>query len=167
MAAGRAIGGATHRFIPGTGARRLLLGAAAAAALAALGACSPVIRHHGHVPDEYELALIDVGSDVRDDVAEKIGFPGATGLVTDDVWYYVQSRRLHGGPGEVPEVERTVVAVSFDTAGRVSGVETFGLEDGQVVPLSRRVTKSNVPPPSVLSQLLRNIGVFQPRQFFD
>ncbi len=167
MAAGKAWGRARQGSCPGTTARRLALGATAGVAIAALAACSPVIRHHGHVPDEYELALIEVGADRRDDVAEKIGFPGATGLVTEDVWYYVQSRRLHGGPGDVPEVERTLVAVSFDAAGRVSGVESFGLEDGQIVQLSRRVTQSNVPEPNILSQLLRNIGIFQPSQFFD
>ncbi len=133
----------------------------------ALTACSPVVRHHGYAPDEFQLAMIEVGRDGRDEVAEVVGFPGVTGLVTEDVWYYVKSRRLQGGIGESPEEAREVIAISFDAQDRVSNVERFGLEDGQVVALSRRVTESNVPPPSLLSQLLRNIGVFQPSQFFD
>jgi len=158
MAAGgrqvRAAGGAVRLF-------------AAIAVAAAVAACSPVVRHHGYAPDEFQLAMIEVGRDNREAVVEVVGFPGVTGLVTDDIWYYVKSRRVHGGIGEPPEESREVVAISFDARDVVSNIERFGLEDGQVVALSRRVTESNVPPPSILSQLLRNIGVFQPSQFFD
>lgn len=132
-----------------------------------LSACNPVVRHHGFAPDDAELAFVEVGRDTRETVAEKIGRPGAAGLLEGSGWYYVQSKRLHSGFREPQEVERQVVAISFDAQGRVENIERFGLEDGEVVALSRRVTKSNVPPPSVISQLLRNIGVFNPRTFFD
>lgn len=161
MAAGRITGGA------GAKAGQLLRGGLVGALLFALAACSPVIRHHGYAPDETELSFVEVGRDTRDTVAEKVGRPGASGLLEDGAWYYVQSKREHVGYAAPVEVERQVVAISFDARGTVSNIERFGLADGEVVALSRRVTKSNVPPPSIISQLLRNIGVFNPRTFFN
>jgi len=149
------------------GGARLVRGGLVGLMLLALAACSPVIRYHGYAPDEIELALVEVGQDTRDTVVEKIGRPGASGLLEDSAWYYVQSRREHTGWRAPAEVSREVVSINFDVQGRVENVERFGLERGEVVTLSRRVTKSNVPPPSIISQLLRNVGVFNPRQFFN
>ncbi len=157
--------------IRGEGAGRLPVGLLSGALLLvlalALAACSPVTRFHGYAPDDADLAFIEVGRDTRETVAEKVGRPGATGLLEEGAWYYVKSKRLHSGYREPEEVEREVVAISFDGQGRVADVERFGLEDGEVVALSRRVTESNVPPPNIISQLLRNVGLFNPGQFFD
>jgi hypothetical protein len=40
----------------------------------------------------------------------------------------------------------------------VSNVERFGLEDGQVVALSRRVTETNIKGVSFIRQLMGNFG---------
>ena len=47
-------------------------------ALAALASCSPVVRNHGYVPSEEELALIEVGAEAlgegeREGLAEALG----------------------------------------------------------------------------------------------
>jgi outer membrane protein assembly factor BamE (lipoprotein component of BamABCDE complex) len=131
----------------------LVLALAAGAA-----ACSPVVRNHGYVPDASELALVDVGTDTRETVAEKIGRPSTSGLLNDEGWYYVQSRYELFGPREPREVERRVLAVTFDEGGVVENIATFGLEDGQVVEISRRVTDTNIRGVSLIRQLLGNIG---------
>ena len=56
------------------------------------------------------------------------------------------------------EVNREVVAITFTEAGAVENIERFGLEKGQIVPLSRRVTKDNVKSAGILRQLFGNIG---------
>jgi outer membrane protein assembly factor BamE (lipoprotein component of BamABCDE complex) len=123
-----------------------------------LAACSPIFRNHGYVPDEGDLEQIEVGKDTRESVAEKIGRPSAAGLLNDVGWYYVQSRWKHSGGRAPEEVERQVVAVTFSEAGTVSNVERFGLEQGRVVALSRRVTDSNIKGVGFLRQLFGNIG---------
>jgi len=50
------------------------------------------------------------------------------------------------------------VAVTFTDAGIVENVERFGLEDGRVIALSRRVTDSNIKGVGFLRQLLGNFG---------
>ena len=55
-------------------------------------------------------------------------------------------------------MERQLLAISFDANGRVSNIEEFGLEDGRVVQLSRRVTTSSVREVTFFGQLLGNFG---------
>ena len=110
----------------------------------AVAACSPVYRNHGYVPAEDELALVEVGMDTRETVGQKIGRPSTSGLLNDVGWFYVQSRYKHVGPREPKEIDRQVLAVTFNEAGVVENIARYGLEDGQVVEISRRVTETNV-----------------------
>lgn len=133
-----------------------------ATCLAVVGACSPVFKNHGYVPPAEELAEIKVGQDTRESVAEAIGAPGASGVVRDSGYYYVASRVRHYGPKRPEVVSRELVAISFDQRGVVRNIERFGLEDGLVIPLERRVTDSSVQDKGFLRQLLGNIGNFNP-----
>ncbi|MEY4981920.1 MAG: hypothetical protein RIR62_186 [Pseudomonadota bacterium] len=121
-------------------------------------ACAPIQRNHGYVPSDQDLALVEVGTDTRETVAEKVGRPSVQGLLNDVGWFYVQSRWETRGARAPQEIDRQVVAISFDEGGRVSNVERFGLERGKIVPLSRRVTEPNVKGMGVIRQLLGNLG---------
>jgi outer membrane protein assembly factor BamE (lipoprotein component of BamABCDE complex) len=141
--------------------------AIAGLALVLTVSCSPVFRNHGYVPSEDELALIEVGTDTRETVAEKVGRPSASGLLNDEGWYYVQSRWKTFGPRAAQEIDRQVVAITFTEAGLVTDVGRFGLEDGQVIALSRRVTESNIQGVGLIRQLLSNVGRFRADQFLN
>ncbi len=130
----------------------------------ALAGCSPIQRFHGYAPDDTQLAEIEVGRDTRATVAEKVGRPGMSGVMEGSAWYYVQSDWVEQGWRAPVEVNREVVAISFDGADRVSNIERFGLQDGEVVPLSRRVTSTGPTGLTMLRQLLSNLGQFNPAQ---
>ena len=120
--------------------------------------CSPVYRHHGYVPPEADLALVQVGQTCQFELEGMIGRPGSQGLLEGSSWYYVGSRWRHYGAMRPQEVDRQVVAIHFTPDGTVSNVERFGLERGRVVVLSRRVTDSGVVNISLIRQLMGNIG---------
>ncbi|MEM7295897.1 MAG: outer membrane protein assembly factor BamE, partial [Pseudomonadota bacterium] len=61
-------------------------------------------------------------------------------------------------------VEREVVVVSFGADDVVTNVERYGLEDGRVIALSRRVTDGPEQDSTFLRQLLGSIGRFDPTQ---
>jgi len=127
-------------------------------AVAVIAGCSPVYRNHGYVPAEDELAAVEVGVDTRETVGQKIGRPSTSGLSNNDGWFYVQSRYKLVGPREPQEVERQVLVVNFAENGTVSNIGRFGLEDGRVVELSRRVTETNIKGVSFIGQLLGSLG---------
>lgn len=139
-------------------ALRLMLFALVGAMIVAISACTPIYRFHGYAPTELELKTVEVGKDTRETVEQKIGHPSAEGLLNDDAWFFVQSRFQQRGLKPLTEVDRQVVVISFSDAGTVSNIERFGLQDGNVVVLSRRVTETNIQSVSFLKQLLRNVG---------
>lgn len=140
---------------------------AAILTLASVMACAPVYRNHGYAPSDEDLAQIEPGQDTRDTVAQKLGRPSASGLLNDQGWFWVQSRYKHFGPREPQEIDRQVVAVTFTENGIVDGVGRYGLEDGRVVALSRRVTESNVRGLTVMQQLFSNFGRLRADQLLN
>ena len=132
-----------------------------------LAGCSATYRNHGYVPAESDLAEIVVGVDTRDTVAESVGTPSSSGLLSDGGYYYVRSRVRHQGLREPKVVERQLVAISFSSNGVVENVERFELEDGKPVRLTRRVTETSIRNQGLLRQLLGNLGNFNPGQFIE
>jgi len=145
----------------GTSIRRAI----AAAVLMGAVACTPIVRNHGYIPLQEDLALIQVGVDTRESVVASVGPPTAGGVLDGSGFYYVSSKFRHFGAFEPEEVEREVLAISFTESGTVSNIERFGLEDGRVVVLSRRVTDNGVRDSTFIRQLLGSIGRFNAGDF--
>lgn len=143
--AGRALTRLLRRFTLGIG----VLG---------LAACATIVRDHGYVPTDRQLDEVIVGVDTRDSVPETLGRPSTGGILDDGGFYYVSSRFRHWAWTAPKEIDRQVVAISFDDKGVVSNVERFGLEGGRVVVLSRRITDSTLAGPTFIGQLFSNFG---------
>ena len=146
---------------------RRIAGVVAALALVFLGACTPIVRNHGYVPLEEDLALLTVGVDTRETVASTVGSPGAGGVIDSGGYYYVRSRWETVAWRAPKEVDRQLVAVTFDEDGVVENIERFTLEDGRVITLSRRVTETSIRRISFIRQLLGNIGRLRADQLVD
>ncbi len=123
-----------------------------------LASCTAQFRNHGYAPSDAELANIIVGSDNKETVASLIGRPTASGILDSSGWYYVESRFRHFAYQAPKEISREVVAISFDRRGRVANIERFGLQDGRIIMLSRRVTETSIVKQRFLRRLLGNIG---------
>lgn len=140
-------------------------GALLAALSVTVAACSAVYRDHGYAPSEKDLAKVKVGVSTRDDVGYAVGRPSSSGVLAGSAWYYVGSRFRQVGLRAPEEVDRQVVAISFAEDGTVANVERFGLEDGRVVALNRRVTDTGIRNAGFIRQLLGSIGRFNAEQF--
>ena len=127
-----------------------------------LSACAPTFRNHGYVPPEEDLAELVVGIDTRSTVEDLVGPPTSGGVLQGGDYFYIRSRVRTFGPRRPQVVERQVLAITFDQEGVLQNIERFGLEDGRVVALSRRVTTSGVEDTTFLRQLLGNIGRIGP-----
>ncbi|EDM32031.1 lipoprotein, SmpA/OmlA family [Roseovarius sp. TM1035] len=128
--------------------------------------CAATYRNHGYVPPEEDLQNLVVGVDSRATVDDVIGPPSLSGVLADGDYYYVRSRVREYGMFRPQVVERRVLAISFNDNDTIANIEEFGLEDGQVVPLARRVTDSSVVSNGFLRQLLSNIGNINPVEGF-
>lgn len=124
----------------------------------ALAACQATYQNHGYVPPEDQLAQVLVGKTTQSELDGLIGRPSAQGLLTGSAWYYVGSRWEYYGPRQPREINREIVAISFNAGGTVTNIERFGMERGRVVVLSRRVTDSGVANIGLVRQLMGNVG---------
>ncbi|MEM9795338.1 MAG: outer membrane protein assembly factor BamE [Pseudomonadota bacterium] len=123
-----------------------------------LTACGAVERNHGYVPEQEDLAAIIVGVDTQATVEGAVGRPSASGVLQDQAWYYVRTRFRRVGPFAPRPIDRELVAISFADDGTVSNIERFGLQDGRVVTLSRRVTQTSIQNFGLVQQIVRNFG---------
>ncbi len=141
--------------------RRIITNFAVGAVLiGTVAGCTRLEDSHGYVPEPSALNEIVVGRDTPETVALLVGRPTTDGLVDESGWYYVRSDYetfLWRAP---EETNRQVVAISFSPNGTVSNIERFGLQDGRVVALSRRVTDENTAGVGFLRQLFSNFGNF-------
>jgi outer membrane protein assembly factor BamE (lipoprotein component of BamABCDE complex) len=149
------------------GITRRLRGTMAVLCLFALSACSATYQNHGYLPPEEDLQQLVVGVDTRATVDDLIGPPSTSGVLEQGDYYYVRSRIREYGMYRPEVVERQVLAISFTDTDTIANIERFGLEDGVVVPLSRRVTDSSVVDNNFIRQMLSNIGNIDPGQLFN
>jgi outer membrane protein assembly factor BamE (lipoprotein component of BamABCDE complex) len=124
--------------------------------------CTAQYRDHGYIPDEVDLEQVVVGVDNRSTVQEVLGSPFGSGVMEDGAIFYISTRVKHYAFYEPKVVEREMLVVTFDDEDQVENIEKFGLEDGRVITLSRRVTEAPVKGPKFLKQVLGNLGNFNP-----
>ncbi len=137
--------------------RAFLTGLVVSAVLT-LASCSPQVRTHGYVPTEAQLQDILPGVDSRASVEEKIGVPTTSGFADEGAFYYIQST-MSSFAWRAPQVmERTVIEIVFDDDDVVANISVYGLEDGRIIRLSRRVTRSGDGNIGFIRQLFGNIG---------
>ncbi len=118
------------------------------------------------MPPEEDLQQIVPGIDTRASVEDVIGVPTASGVLRDSGYYYIESEVRHFAWKRPEVVTREVLAITFDEAGVVDNLVTYGLEDGQVVPLNRRVTQSGDGDIGFIRKLFGNIGGLSTDQLF-
>lgn len=135
------------------------------ALLVFVSGCASVYRNHGYAPSEDDLAMVIVGVDTRASVIETLGQPRMGGATNQSGIYYVASRWRHFGAARPKPVEREVVAITFDRNDVVQNIARYGLEDGNVVVINRRVTEGGLPEISFIRQLMGNLGRFDAGQF--
>ena len=129
-----------------------------ALALVVLAGCSAQYRTHGYVPSESDLQQIVPGVDTRGTVEDLVGIPSTSGTLTKSGFYYIESEVRHFAWRRPEVVDREVLAITFDGNDVVRNIERYGLEDGQVVPLTRRITRSGDGDLSFIRKLFGNIG---------
>ncbi len=133
---------------------------AACVALPALMGCSPTIQTHGHSLEEEQIAKIKPGETSRQEVLQLLGSPSALSTFDDDAWYYVSQRTEKTSFYQEGVVAQDVLTIAFDDQDRVAGVDRHGLDEVASIDPVNRVTPTAGSSPSVLQQLIGNIGRF-------
>ncbi len=140
-----------------TAVRILGAGALLAVALATSG-CASIREQRGFIVDQTLTSSVQPGIDNQQSVRATLGHPSFESQFGAPTWYYVSSQTGRRPFLRPQIVDHQVLAVRFDSAGNVAGVERSGLDkvvflspDGDETPTLGRER-------SFLEDLFGNIG---------
>lgn len=93
-----------------------------------LAGCAGIRDHRGAVIDDELVTAVQVGVDNKASVEKTLGRPTFVGQFTPNDWYYV-SRDTTTAAFSSPRVSKqSVLHVTFDAAGNVTGIRRSGKE---------------------------------------
>lgn len=134
--------------------------AASAGALLALSSCSPKVDNGGYVHEAPIKTLVTVGKSTREDVRTQLGSPSAQSSFGEETWYYITDRKEAVAFFKPEIVEQNVTSITYDTAGIVSKVDDYTLNNSQDVNIVKRTTPTEGHTLGFFEQILGNIGRF-------
>lgn len=141
--------------------RKLLPTVLAAALLAgSLAACSPRVAVRGNLPDPEQVVEVLPGESSREDVQRILGSPSTLSTFQDATWYYIGERTEQLAFFAPDVVERSVLVITFNDAGRVDDTKLYTVEDGQEIAMVARETPTEGKELTIWQQLIGNIGRF-------
>ncbi len=133
--------------------------AAAATALLATGACTPITTYSGFQAVEVNPADVKPGEDTKSTVMGKLGSPSVQSTFDPNLWFYMSQVTDRVAFYQPRVARRDIVAIAFDPATeQVATVNTYSLKDGKVVAVNDRETPTRGREMTILEQLLGNVG---------
>ncbi|MEP3049462.1 MAG: outer membrane protein assembly factor BamE [Roseibium sp.] len=119
-----------------------------------LAGCFTSTYTHGHVISGDMLNQVQVGSS-REQVELVLGSPSTTSSLNGDAYYYISQKTATTAFLAPDILEQRVVAVYFDGDGYVQDLGNYSLEDGKIVDISTRETRTGGADYGFLTQILR------------
>ena len=119
-----------------------------------LGGCFTTTYTHGHVISSDMLNQVQVGSS-REQVELVLGSPSTTSSLHGDAYYYISQKTATTAFMRPDIVEQRVVAIYFDEDGYVKDLGNYTLEDGKVVDIVTRETRTGGADYGFLTQILK------------
>lgn len=127
-----------------------------------LPSCSSDIQQHGNKPDPFLLERVQVGQTGKADIIGMFGSPSSVTLFEEEVWLYISSKRRQVAFLEPEELEREVVAITFDpTTDKVSNIFFAQKEDGLPLVVSSKETPTTGHSVTLIEQMFGNVGRFE------
>jgi len=129
-------------------------------AVIALAACTPIQAQRGQMVTDDQLSHLIVGTTAKPEIVAAIGTPTTMDSFDDKRWYYIGEDTKQIGIHPPSVTNRRVVALQFDENGTLTDKKILGKEDAQPVAMAPGATKVVGKEPTVVQQLIGNVGRF-------
>ncbi|AMM83764.1 outer membrane protein assembly factor BamE [Martelella sp. AD-3] len=124
------------------------------------------VFYQGYVVDEERLQLVKEGSS-REQVVLTLGQPSTTATFDNEVLFYISQRKERRFEFQKPRlVNQEILAVYFNSNGRVDKIARYTLEDGKVVDMVSDTTPTGGKDITFIQQILQGTGASAARDFF-
>jgi outer membrane protein assembly factor BamE (lipoprotein component of BamABCDE complex) len=153
----KARNGHNMRGVEKLGLKRVMLAAAAGAALMLAG-CGEEQFARGYVIDENLVAQVKVG-DSAEQVVTALGTPSTTSTVGSQSYYYISQQASRSFSFQNPSVtDQRVLAIYFGKSGKVERIANYGLKDGVIFDFLGNTTPTAGNDQNLLSQIFGLFG---------
>lgn len=142
---------------------RLCRLSAALALCLSFTACSwilPPPQTRGNRVEQEQLKELVPGTSTKADVTALIGSPTHKATFDDNTWLYITELTRPRLGRTLGVLDQTVVVLSFNEGGVLTGMKTVTRDDAVPVDIATRTTPSPGTEASFLQQLLGNVGRF-------
>ncbi len=126
----------------------------------AVASCSPQVAGRGHLDATKKLSELPKDGAYKQDVLRLLGSPSTRSSFGEETWYYVSAKRENFAFFKPEITEQDVVAIRFDTDGKVEDVKHFTQADAKDVAVVERTTPTEGQEYGFWEQMLGNIGRF-------
>lgn len=125
-----------------------------------LAACSPQVANRGHIDMTRKIAELPKDSAYKQDVLRLLGTPSTRSSFGEETWYYISAKRESYAFFKPETTEQNVVAIAFDSNGKVTSIKTLDKKDSQELAVVERTTPTEGQEYGFWEQMLGNIGRF-------
>jgi len=126
-----------------------------------LSGCASRLDARGNLLDPEKVLEIQPGELTREEVVEILGSPSSITAFGSDTWYYIAQRTKTFAFFAPKVTERQVLVVKFAKDGKVTAVETVGLDRGQEIDPVERKTPTHGNKITFFEQIVGNLGRFR------
>jgi len=126
-----------------------------------LSGCASRLDTRGNLLDPEKVLEIQPGELTREEVVEILGSPSSITAFGSDTWYYIAQRTKTFAFFAPKVTERQVLVVNFAKDGKVTAVETVGLDRGQKIDPVERKTPTHGSKITFFEQIVGNLGRFR------
>jgi outer membrane protein assembly factor BamE (lipoprotein component of BamABCDE complex) len=140
------------------GSGRIVLMALAIGLSGGLAGCAHIQAHQGYVADSALVASVQPGVDTRDSVQKTLGDPSFASQFDSSTWYYFTRTTRQFSFAQPKPISQMLIAVHFDHAGAVTGVERTGLEQAVSITPIKDKTPTLGRKRGLFQELFGNIG---------
>ena len=108
--------------------------------------------------DDKLFAQIEIGKTNVNQVVELLGTPSTTSTIDAKTWYYIYSKAETMAFYQPSVSQRRIMTVGFNNDNKVSFVEEYGLQDGNIIAFNSESTPTRGRELTILQQLFGNLG---------
>lgn len=135
--------------------------AASVAVVLSFTACTPKVAQRGAMPDVDDIAKILPQKSTKQEVERTLGSPSSVNIFGEETWMYIGETTEQEAFFDREVNERSVLLVTFNKEGVVTGVETHGLEASKDIEPIDRKTPTVGKEMSFIEQMMGNINRFR------
>ena len=128
-----------------------------------LGACSSDIflTHNGNMPSQEKIAQVKAGQS-RAEVQQILGSPSSVTSFDGNTWIYMSSTLKKVAFFEPQEVNRDVLAITFDNQNKVEKITTYDKADGRDIAIDQTATPTPGHKIGFFRKYFGGVGAYMP-----